>query len=47
MLIRFTKDHFVVAIKWKTRQIKTLFPFKDKSAHPARVIQLVHVVKPT
>ena len=24
----FTKDHFKVATKWKTRQVKALFPFK-------------------
>ena len=27
---RFTKDHFDVAIKWKTKQVKSLFPLKDK-----------------
>ena len=25
---RFTKDRFEVAIKWKTRQVKTFFPLK-------------------
>ena len=35
---RFTKDHFEVAIKWKTRQVKTLFPLKGKSIHPSCVI---------
>ena len=27
---RFTKDLFEVAIKWKTRQVKTLFPLKEE-----------------
>ena len=35
---RFTKDRFEVAIKWKIRQVKTLFPLKDKSIHPSCVI---------
>ena len=35
---RFTKDHFEVTIKWKTRQVKTLFPLKGKSIHPSCVI---------
>ena len=35
---RFTKDRFQVAIKWKTTQVKTLFPLKDKSIHPSCVI---------
>ena len=34
----FTKDCFEVAIKWKTRQFKTLFPLKDKRIHPSCVI---------
>ena len=34
----FTKDHFEVTIKWKTRQVKTLFPLKGKSIHPSCVI---------
>ena len=36
---RFTKDRFEVAFKWKTRQVKTLFPLKDRSTHPSCVIQ--------
>ena len=32
---RFTKDRFEVAIKWKTRQVKTLFPLQNKSIHPS------------
>ena len=35
---RFAKDRFEVAIKWKARQVKTLFPLKDKSIHPSCVI---------
>ena len=35
---RFTKDHFEVVIKWKTRQVETLFPLKDRSIHPFCVI---------
>ena len=35
---RFNKDCFEVAIKWKTRQFKALFPLKDKSIHPSCVI---------
>ena len=34
----FTKDRFEVAIKWKTRQVKTLFPLKSKTNHPSCVI---------
>ena len=34
----FTKDRFEVAIKWKTRQVKTLFPLKNKIIHPSCVI---------
>ena len=34
----FTKDHFEVTIKWKPRQVKTLFPLKGKSIHPSCVI---------
>ena len=29
---------FEVAITWKTRPVKTLFPLKDKSIHPSCVI---------
>ena len=35
---RFTKDRFEVAIKWKTRQVKTLFPLNNGSIHPSCVI---------
>ena len=34
----FTKDRFEVAIRWRTTQVKTLFPLKDKSIHPSCVI---------
>ena len=37
-LHRFTEDRFEVAIKRKTRQVKILFPLKDKSIHPFCVI---------
>ena len=44
---RFTKDGFEVAVKWKIRQVKILFPLENKSIHPSCVIEvLVHVVKP-
>ena len=45
---RFTKDRFDVAVKWKTRHVKSLFLLKDKSIHPSCVIFKgnVHVVKP-
>ena len=32
---KFTNDNFNIAIKWKTRQIKSLFPLKDKNPHPS------------
>ena len=35
---RFTKDRFDVAIKWKTKQVKSLFPLKDKNIHPSCVV---------
>ena len=35
---RFAKGRFEVAIKWKTRQVKTLFPLRYKSIHPSCVI---------
>ena len=35
---RFTKDRFEVAVKWRTRLVKTLFPLKDKNIHPSCVI---------
>ena len=38
MFHRFTKVYFEGAIKRKTRQVKTLFPLKDKSLHPSCVI---------
>ena len=38
MFHHFTNDHFEVAIKWKTRHVKILFPLKDKSIHPSCVI---------
>ena len=34
----FTKDRFEAAIKWKTRQVKTLLLLKDKSIYPSCVI---------
>ena len=30
---KFTNDSFNIAIKWKTRLVKTLFPLKDKNPH--------------
>ena len=38
MFHRFTKFYFEGAVKWKFRQVKTLFPLKDKSLHPSCVI---------
>ena len=35
---RFTEDRFEVAITWEIRQVKTLFPLKQKSIHPSCVI---------
>ena len=32
---RFTKDRLDVAIKWKTRKVKILFPLQNKSIHPS------------
>ena len=34
----FSIDRFEVYIKWKTRQVKTLFPLKHKSIYPSCVI---------
>ena len=31
-----------MAIKWKTRQVETLFPLKDRSIHPSCVIYKGH-----
>ena len=38
MFHRFTKFYFEGAVKWKFRQVKTLFPLKYKSFHPFCVI---------
>ena len=35
---RLTNDRFEVAIKWKARQVKILFPLKERSIHPSCVI---------
>ena len=31
----FTNNNFNIAIKWKTRQVKSLFPLKDRNPHPS------------
>ena len=31
----FTNSNFRIAIKWKTKQVRSLFPLKDKNPHPS------------
>ena len=38
MVLLKTAFKYQVAIKWKTRQVKILFPLKDKSIHKSCVI---------
>ena len=35
---KFTNDSFRMAITWKTRNIRSLFPLKDKNDHKSCVI---------
>ena len=32
---KFTDSNFSIAIKWKTKQVKSFFPLKDKNPHPS------------
>ena len=34
----FTNEKFKLIIRWKTRNLKSLFPLKDKDLHPACMI---------
>ena len=37
-LYNFTNEKFKLIIRWKTRNLKSLFPLKDKDLHPACMI---------
>ena len=32
---KFTNSNFSIAVKWKTKQVRSFFPLKDKNPHPS------------